>query len=230
MKQRFEMLDLWRSLCVLLMVLYHFCWDLEQFGYISNELLANEWAVDYRLVVGGSFVVFSGMTSRFSKKSVRRGFRLFCLGFLVSIIGAFMHYPIQFGILQLLGIGFILNGMLEKKQLKWRRVSFILLLAAFILTALLTKKIRVESNWLYPFGFIRKDFFSVDYWPIFPWLFLFFLGVGIGDFCVKKQDAPFFQIHLPSLFSTISKYSLMIYLLHQPILYGSIWIWRKFIS
>lgn len=229
MKQRFEMLDLWRSLCVILMVIYHFCWDLEQFGYVSKEFLSTGWAITYRHVVGGSFVIFSGMVCRFSKIPIRRGFRLLCLGLLVSLVGAFLNFPIQFGILQLLGIGFILYGVLEKRNLKWNRMTIAFLVIAFAGTALVTNRVRVETNIFYLFGFIRQDFFSVDYWPIFPWIFMFFLGVVIGDICVINQDMPFFHVHVPNVFTVISKYSLIVYLIHQPILYGSMWVLSKFI-
>lgn len=37
-----------------------------------------------------------------------------------------------------------------------------------------------EFGWLFPLGIHRADFFSADYFPLFPWIFLFFCGTYIG--------------------------------------------------
>lgn len=69
-------------------------------------------------------------------------------------------------------------------------------------------------------GFPMKGFFSTDYFSLLPWVFLFQAGFCLcrlmenGDVFSK----PVFHLRLP-LLNRIGQHSLLIYLLHQPLLY-----------
>lgn len=224
MKQRFELLDLWRSLCVFLMIIYHTFWDLTEFGFISDRLLSSVLAIVFRNLIGGSFVFLSGITCFFSKDPLHRGFRLLCFGLGVRVFAAFLHYPIQFGILEFMGLSMLSLALLHKVKIRLNRYCYILIAILFAVTAMITHQVRVKTGWLYPFGFIRNDFYSVDYWPLFPWIFLFYLGCGLGEYFNKHQNLKVFQLHFPKMLTFLGKNSLLIYLTHQPVLYGAIWI------
>lgn len=76
-------------------------------------------------------------------------------------------------------------------------------------------------------GFTMKGFFSTDYFSFFPWIFLFWTGLffhrllaaaGQRHGADKLFDSPVFHIRLP-IFNLIGRHSLLVYLLHQPVLY-----------
>ena len=75
-------------------------------------------------------------------------------------------------------------------------------------------------------GFPEKTFYSTDYFSLFPWLFLFLTGYYFYKWMEKKQWLGN-MIKAPSLgawLRTIGRYSLVIYLLHQPIVFGVLYL------
>lgn len=76
------------------------------------------------------------------------------------------------------------------------------------------------TNWLAPLGFHNDTFESADYFPMLPWVFVYTAGIFIGKLakagkfpaCLYKSRVPFF--------SWMGRYALILYLVHQPIIYG----------
>ena len=69
-------------------------------------------------------------------------------------------------------------------------------------------------------GFPPASFYSTDYFSFLPWAFLYMTGYFAG-LCVQAAgglEARVFQIDLKPL-SWIGRHSLLIYMLHQPVLY-----------
>ena len=66
----------------------------------------------------------------------------------------------------------------------------------------------------YPFGF-----FSADYFPLIPWLFLFWTGFYLYHLVGKERLEPLHRSVCPPL-GWLGRNSLMLYLLHQPVIYG----------
>ena len=97
---------------------------------------------------------------------------------------------IVFGILHMLSVCMIVFGLGQKL---WDRIPLILGLAVCAVLFLITMPVSdgylglpgtlawkipagwYEFGWLFPLGIHRADFFSADYFPLFPWIFLFFL-------------------------------------------------------
>ncbi len=76
-------------------------------------------------------------------------------------------------------------------------------------------------------GFPAPDFFSTDYFSLIPWCFLFAAGyfanrllfpLGAGARRPAEKGSPL-AFRLPP-FDWIGRHALLIYLLHQPIIYG----------
>ena len=59
-----------------------------------------------------------------------------------------------------------------------------------------------EFGWLFPLGIHRADFFSADYFPLFPWIFLFFCGTYIGRWARNGKFPDFtYRLRFTSLLS-----------------------------
>ena len=219
MKQRYDWLDLWRSFAVLTMLIFHALWDLELFGSIPQGTMETPAADVIRYLGGGSFILISGMLALRSEKSLRRGFMLFCLGLAVSLVTALVGLPVRFGILQLLGICMMLCGALQErlKRITGLRLAGISLLL-FALSWLLTARVTVPWRFLYPLGLRAEDFFSADYWPLLPGGALYLFGTQLGA-AVLKEEARRTRRAIPRALTFPGRNSLIIYLLHQPILY-----------
>ena len=223
MKQRFEWLDLWRSLAVVTMVVFHALWDLETFGMLPLGTMETPLADLVRYVGGGSFILISGMLALRSEAGVRRGFLIFCIGLAVAVVTVLAGIPVRFGILQFLGICMMFCGALREHLRRLSGPVFsAVCLVLFIGTWLLTSRITVTWSLLYPLGLRTKDFFSADYWPLLPWGFLYLLGTQLGEtlLCGRAGD----RRRIPAALTFPGRHSLVIYLVHQPILYGFAWM------
>ena len=69
-------------------------------------------------------------------------------------------------------------------------------------------------------GFPPADFFSTDYFSILPWAFLYLCGYALHGICRATGflDAPVLKKEIRP-FAFMGRHSLIIYLLHQPVLY-----------
>ena len=225
LKQRIELLDLWRSLCLCVMIVFHLCYDLALFGVISMEAMASLPARLLSYDVGGCFILISGICLRFSRDPVRRGFFVFCAGLLVSLVTGLVKQPVLFGILQCIGICMMLCGVLRKKLEGRLGVGFALIcLALFAVTWWATSTITVNIRFLFPIGLRTGDFYSADYYPLFPWLFLYLIGMVFGKKLDEHRESAVVQWRFPRWMTFPGRHSLLIYLLHQPVLYGLTWL------
>lgn len=78
------------------------------------------------------------------------------------------------------------------------------------------------GNFMTYIGFMNEDFFSTDYFSMMPWFFLFLTGYFLFHW-MQGRDWLKILLVMPSLgmgFCVMGKHSLLIYLLHQPIVYA----------
>lgn len=216
---RLEGLDLWRSVAVCGMCLYHLLYDLAEFDLIPMEMLYSMPALVFRAVVGGSFVLLAGISSRFSRNNVRRGVVTLCAGLLVMAVTMAVGSPVIFGVLQVLGLCMVFYGVAGECIGRIpEKITPFLYAVLYLLTLFWTQRVTVDVNWLFPLGFVSEDFYSSDFYPLFPWLFLFLFGTWLGG--IVKQKYSTNTIHFPAVLTWPGRHSLIIYLLHQPVLFG----------
>ncbi len=75
-------------------------------------------------------------------------------------------------------------------------------------------------------GFTEDTFYSTDYFSLFPWLFLFLTGYYFYKWMEQKQWVKGMN-RAPSLgvwWNPVGRHSLLIYLLHQPVIYGVLYL------
>ena len=228
MRRRFDVLDAWRTLAIVLMVAYHFLYDLYIFGVISaNQLFSAPLNVLERFICC-SFILLAGASARFSRNNLRHGLVVLGAGLVVEIGAAVAGQTIRFGVLMLLGSSMVLWHFLGKGLQRlpgWSVAagSGILFFAARWWTG----RTAVSVPWLYPLGFISPGFYSADYFPLLPWFFLFLTGTALGGWCLAHRENRLLTVSLPGALTWPGRHSLIIYVLPQPVLYGiSYLIWR----
>lgn len=234
--RRIHFFDEWRGLAILLMVFYHAAYDVVEIFGVQWPLFHSYGMHLFQQGIAGSFIFISGVSCRFSHNNRRRGIIAFALGMLLTVVTLLVipSQRVMFGILHLLGISILIfsfaRPILDKIH---PAVGFLLMLFCYACTmylpdgvlgippfaAALPKQLY-EIGYLFPIGFSSPQFFSSDYFPIIPWLFFFLTGSYFGVFA-KNNALPgyFYRQHFKCL-SKIGRYSLWIYLLHQPIIYG----------
>lgn len=226
-KGRFDILDAWRTVAILLMLVYHFLYDLLIFGVITPQQMFSPGLNLMQKFICGSFILLAGASARFSRSNLRHGIIVLLAGIAVEIGAAVGGQTIRFGILQFMGVSMVLwhfTGKYFQKLPRW-------LLAAggavlYVLTDWWAGQVTVSVSWLYPLGFPNAAFTSADYFPLLPWFFLFLMGAALGGWCLDHRENRLLTVPLPGVLTFPGRHSLIIYLLHQPVLYGvSYLIW-----
>ncbi len=205
-KERIGILDALRGLCILLVIAYHLGFNLVGREILPEGVLYNPLLNILQPFFAGVFIALAGISSRFSKDNFRRGRGLAGCALLVTAVSLFVRAPILFGILHLLAACVLLYTLLESLRVTVPAV----LLAAFLLPR---------------FGITQwPAVVSYDYFPLVPWGFVFFFGVWLGG-PIKDRKLPerFYTMKIPVL-PAIGRKTLLIYLLHQPVLYILLWI------
>ena len=129
-----------------------------------------------------------------------------------------MNY-IFFGILHLIAL-----CMLTYPLFKHLPTAIILLIGITIaVIGFWFESFYVESANLFWIGLINKDFAAGDFFPVFPNLGFFLIGISIGRTLYKNKESllpnfPHDNLIINSL-SWLGKNSLFVYLGHQPIAY-----------
>lgn len=219
--KRFPILDAWRSLAVILMILYHFLYDLYIFGVISGPQLFSTPLNILERFICSSFIFLAGASARFSRNNLRHGLTVLAAAVLVEAGAAIAGQTIRWGVLMLLGSSMVFWHFLGPLLQKMKPVDLVpACIGCYIFTNWWTKASTVSVGWLYPLGFTAPGFFSADYFPLLPWFFLFLIGTAFGGWCLDHRYNRVLTKPLPVAATWPGRRSLIIYVLHQPVLYG----------
>ena len=227
MGRRFDVLDGWRTLAIALMTVYHFLYDLALFGVISWQQLFSPALNVMQKITCGSFILLAGASARFSRSNLRRGIIVLAAGIAVELGALVGGQIIHFGILHFMGVSMVLYHFLGKSLQKCPPAILLAVSAVLYgLTAWWTSVTTVSVGWLYPLGLLSPGFHSADYFPLLPWFFLFLAGTVLGGWCLDHRDNRLLTLPLPGFLTWPGRHSLLIYVLHQPVLFGvSYLIW-----
>lgn len=217
--RRIPFIDSLRGIALLLMIAVHLLYDLKVFFEFPVELGTAYW--NFNLCIGGTFTLISGVCIRLGSKALRRGLEVLGCGILITAVSLFLGSgnEIYFGILHLLGTCMIIYRFSRSLFERIRpAIGFPLWIACFaVLQALLHGR-----NWpfkgLFWLGFPVHGFQSADYYPLMPWFFLFLAGCSLGEIVRKGQIPEWFYTTDIKALSFAGRHSLLIYLLHQPVM------------
>ncbi|MCL2747059.1 MAG: DUF1624 domain-containing protein [Oscillospiraceae bacterium] len=222
-KARIPIIDALRGLSIILMVAYHTGYDLVLFKLAPKAALYNPLLAFLQPFFAGVFIVLAGVSARYASNNHARGARVLACALIVSIVTGFIGVPVSFGILHCLGFCMVLCGdpatWVDKIPRKAQPLLFCGLFIACYLFIPVRGDIFSTVPYLYAFGFVGPTFTSADYFPLLPWLFLYLLGTWVGSY-IKAGRFPrwFYNFRIPVL-PVIGRHTLLIYMLHQPVVY-----------
>ena len=215
-------LDVLRGTAVILMVLFHFGFDLAEFGYATyNTTMDIEWKI-FRGVILSMFLLAVGMSSYLAysqgidKKKLFKNLAKLSLVSLIISVGSYSFFPhawIYFGVIHFIFISLPLS-LLFLHQPKLSLLFGVLLLVAYPLGYL-----HMDYPYSLAIEYLNIPSFSVDVVSLSPWFGMVLLGI----FIMNKDIFNFRISHnkLTQSLSYLGKHSLLIYLIHQPILFAA---------
>ncbi|HOM01506.1 MAG TPA: heparan-alpha-glucosaminide N-acetyltransferase [Acetivibrio sp.] len=208
-------IDILRGTLVIMMVILHILFDLE-FVYNFPIGYGTGFIDIIRIIVATLFIMVSGISTSFSKNSFRRGLVVFSAALLISLVTFIVgrDFFICFGVLHLIGICMMASPLLKKIP------TFGLIILSLIvgMTQFIIPYIKISHNYFFMFGLYNDKFISADYYPIFPWAWPFLLGMVLSRFIYKEKKSILKFSVRDNPVSWLGRHSLLIYLIHQPII------------
>lgn len=220
------------------MVAYHAVWDLVYLFGFQWDWYRSTGAYIWQQSICWTFILLSGFCQALGKKrSWKRGATVFLAGVLISLVtwAVTPESRVLFGVLTLLGSCMLLTLPLDPLLRRCKpAVGLLISGGLFFLTKNVNagylgfggwNLVALPQAWYRNLataylGFPGPDFFSTDYFSLFPWCFLFAAGYFLCRL-LAQRDLPrwFSRRRLPPA-AWIGRHSLLLYLLHQPALYA----------
>jgi len=236
-------IDFLRGIAIILMIIFHLVVDLRDFYFYNLEYLRGFWYLEGKLSAI-LFIVISGISSTLGRNSIRHGLTIFAWAMLLTVITYLYNDNcyILFGILHFLGISLLTANLMRHLPNAW----LLLISSIVIFIGVVLFQPFVTNPYLFPLGLMTNTFVSLDYYPLFPWYGLFLLGILLGKllYANKKErldlsqasPTPFellfcsLPLDLHKTITWLGQHSLIVYLIHQPILLALLYIVHYLIS
>ena len=231
-RPRFAVIDIARGVAIIAMVAYHLCWDLSYFRFIAPDvgrdpnwvIIARSILASFLFLVGVGLVLGHGRGIRWAAFWRRTGFVV--LGALAITLGTWLVFPdsfVYFGVLHAIALFSLLALPFLFAPLWLAALVAVVMIALpfFYADALFNEKL---FSWI---GFWQVPPPTNDLVPIFPWLAAVLIGIIAARLLLASSWAARLAAikppgRLPRLLALLGRWSLLIYLLHQPILLGLI--------
>lgn len=253
-KMRLHLIDEYRGLVVMNMIAYHAIWDLVYMFGVNWQWYKSDIGFVWQQWICWSFILISGFCWQMGRHPFKRGLLVYAGGVVISVV-TFLFMPesrVMFGILTLLGSSMILMIPLDlvckkKQPIVGAIVSFMLFLFTYPVNRGYfgfgeQKLITLPEEWYANgfttyLGFDELGFDSTDYFSILPWFFLFVTGYFCYGIVFKRklvsgiENNPLmvcFQKSICPPLGWIGKHALVIYMLHQPVIYVVLCMWNLF--
>ncbi|MBQ6569038.1 MAG: DUF1624 domain-containing protein [Clostridia bacterium] len=240
-KNRIHLLDFLRGTAIFVMIVTHLIFDIAYLFDSKWAQVSFDFIEKYASIFSAIFVGVSGVCAALGRDPAKRGATVFLYGCLVTVVTAvFMPDIIILNdVLILLGFCMLTYSVTEKFLKKIPKIAgIILFLFLFVISWNVGEgyfgieglfKIQInpyfyEVDWLYPLGIHSDKFMSGNYYPIFPWIFLFMACSYIGRHIKEKGAPDFAKVNFCPPINFLGRHSLIIYLLHQPIFFGILWV------
>ena len=227
---RIVALDLARTGALVAMAIYHFAFDLQMFGYLAPgtvfsgplRALALTTAASFLCLAGVSLILAQGAALRL--RPFLRRLAMIVGAALVISVGSYIWAPqayIYFGILHAIAALSLVG--LALRRLARLGAGRALAGLAFALPDL----VALSPRWLVWTGLVTPPRPALDFVPIFPWAAAFLAGMALG----RLGQATGFWARLRGPGTPLARglgwpgrHSLAVYLIHQPVLIGLIWL------
>lgn len=225
MQKRIYELDFLRGIGLSFVVLYHTLVDLVEFYNMDIPLyyfLSKYCVYSFTSII----ILVSGASAFLGKSTAKRGFILILIGYLITALTYFFVSKttfVTFGILQLLGFSMVISAVI--KHYKLSALHICIGSGLIIALGLWFNTFSIKLPFLYPLGLTTAAYTSLDHYPLLPWTGVFLLGFCFSMQYYKERVSPFTSNYYSNnIITKIGRQALWVYLLHQPIILGLLWL------
>jgi uncharacterized membrane protein len=220
--------DSLRGFAMVYIMLYHLFYDLINFANVKLPFFFTDWWEVLHIVFVSLLFIVSGISTHFSRNSLKRGVIVFFLGQSITIATAIISNItktndtlIVFGVLTFIGLSMMIYSVIrpgiEKINMPWWILFIISIILFIVFLQFPPYEILSSANmWLYPLGIINSEFHSADYFPLVPYFFIFLAGTALAAPIIsRKLPGRIYKFRIKPL-EFIGRHSLLFYIVHQP--------------
>jgi uncharacterized membrane protein len=244
---RSEIVDAARGFAIVMMIAYHFCFDLTYFGWAGWPMLADARWIAWRTTIVASFLVLVGVSLALrddrerrtggagwlDRAFVRRWLQVAGAAALVTAgsVALFPDRYIYFGVLHFVAVALWLCRRAPRRP----RAAIVAAIVA-VCAGLLFSNEAFDPRSVDWIGFATVKPPTEDYVPLFPWLGAVLLGCGLGGIRARHERRTRLPVArvwnaLPSplrrILATLGRWSLTTYLVHQPLMLGTMAVVKR---
>ncbi|WP_409419280.1 heparan-alpha-glucosaminide N-acetyltransferase [Marinomonas sp. RS-M-Aa-14] len=218
--KRSAFLDVYRGFAVLLMMIFHFCWDLRNFGFMEFSIYDPFW-VYFRSLILTLFLTAVGWSAyiaynQFSKPFTwKRDIKLLLSAGAISL-ATYLAMPnqwIYFGILHFIFVA----SILVRPAAKWP-IACAILGITIVMIYHLTQWLHFPNAFSTITRYVPLPDRTLDIVFPFPWIGVVFIGPLLGY--LNWHQCPTPNHIVTHALAFMGRYALPIYLSHQIILFG----------
>ena len=231
---RVALIDLLRGVALLAMIAFHFSWDLEFLSLADLNVTGNPLWIAFAHATAGSFLFTVGLSlvlahgAGIRTKAFWRRFAMIAAAAGIVTLGSWFTSPdalIWFGILHCIAVSSVLG-------LAFLRLPAPLVIVAaaicLVAPAIWTSPAFNAPGWLW-LGLASDPLPADDYIPLLPWFGLVLAGIAAARLALAfrpQESWARWQPHnaLSRALAFGGRHSLIVYLVHQPLLLGALWI------
>ncbi len=205
------------------MIIFHLSFDLNNFHFINIDIYhAKEWHY-YRMLIVSMFILCVGISLALVNENgikIKKEFKRFIFLSFASLMITFASLItfaqswIYFGVLHFITVASVL-------ALAFVRYEWLSLIVGVLIVLLFNLGI-INMHWLYnaTSSILHLPYHTEDLVPLTPWFGVVLIGIFIG----KKRLFlfPLQENKATNSIALLGKHSLLIYLAHQPLFFGSI--------
>ena len=235
MPERILWIDVIRGVSILAMITFHFAFDLMYFGFAKSDLIYQpDWrlfermiAFSFLFIAGLSLFITHGSLIKWNSFIKRYGVTAICAVLISTVTYVLFNGDmIRFGILHAISVSGLISLLLLRLN------SFFLALLAviiFLINLIIPQPVEGDYFWQWLI-YTNETPHSLDYRPIIPWITPFILGMASYQLFKKwglLETNKIIIYRELSILSWLGRNSLIIYLIHQPILFGGFFLFLK---